>query len=55
MSDTSVQEDYKVVVDGAPLELAEPRQRRGFSWGRIGFGLLGLLGFLAIWQIAAAS
>ena len=53
MSDTDVQEDYKVVVDDADLELAEPRQRRRFSWARIGFGVLGLLVFLAIWQIAA--
>ena len=35
------------------LELAEQRQRRTFSWARLGFGLLGLLLFLAIWQIAA--
>ncbi|GAB2487224.1 ABC transporter permease [Jatrophihabitans fulvus] len=40
-------------ADDEVIALAETRQRRSFSWARIGYGLLGLLVFLAIWQTAA--
>jgi ABC-type nitrate/sulfonate/bicarbonate transport system permease component len=43
----------KVIVDTTALALEEQRQRRGISWTRLGFGLLGMILFLVIWQIAA--
>ena len=35
------------------LAIEETRQRRTFSWARLVFGLLGLIVFLVIWEIAA--
>jgi taurine transport system permease protein len=42
-----------VPVAKESLEIEESRQRRSFSWARLVFGLLGLLVFLVIWEIAA--
>ncbi|WP_375492493.1 ABC transporter permease [uncultured Jatrophihabitans sp.] len=51
MSDTGVRTE--LLADKDAVELAETRSRRKFSWARLGYGAVGVLVFLAIWDIAA--
>ena len=52
---TQVGTRSEVLADEDAIVLAEQRSRRKFSWARLGFGALGVLVFLAIWQIAALA